>query len=155
LFVVLRPKPNRRWPRPAGRAVLRLAAVAVLVSTAGQGASAQQPSIVGTWEWTRKKDGCPEQHVYREDGTLSIRSGGKLTENTYLMGWAPEPTGRFRLTVTTVKDDGGRDCEGSSEDRRGGTRTLYVLFSQSHESMIQCGTPAGADCTGLMRRTVK
>ena len=132
-----------------------VATLTLLAAGSWKVSSAQQPSIVGTWEWARKKDGCPERHVYRDDGTVSIRRGDKLTENTYLMAWAPEPTGRYPLAVVTVRDDGGRDCDGSTEDGTGRRSVVYVLFSQSHESMIQCGSPAGADCTGLMRRTAR
>jgi len=132
-----------------------VATVALLVAGCWEVSSAQQPSIVGTWEWARKKDGCPEQHVYRDDGTVSIRRGDKLTENTYRMSWSPEPGGRYPLTVVTARDDGGRDCDGSTEDGTGRRSVVYVLFSQSRESMIQCTSPAGADCTGLMRRTAR
>ena len=131
------------------------ATAALLTSGLWQAAFAQQPNIVGTWEWTRKKNGCLEQHVYKGDGTLSITAGEKHTENTYLMSWAPEPNGRYRLTVVTVKDHGGRDCLDSTEDRAGRRTVVYVLFSQSRESMIQCESPAGADCTGLMKRTAR
>jgi hypothetical protein len=125
----------------------------LLTSGLWQDTFAQQPNIVGTWEWARKKNGCVERHVYRSDGTLAITAGEKRTENTYLMSWAPEPNGRYRLTVVTVKDHGGRDCLDSTEDRTGRRTVVYVLFSQSRESMIQCESPAGADCTGLMKRT--
>ena len=55
--------------------------------------------------------------------------------------------------MVTVRDDGGRDCDGSTEDSTGRQGVVYVLFGQSREAMIQCGSPAGTDCTGLMRRT--
>ena len=129
------------------------AIVAVLLTVAWTGAHGQQPDIAGTWEWSRRKDGCAEQYVYRPDGTLSIRRGEERTENTYRMSWAPEPGGRYKVTVVTVKDDGGRDCDGSSDDDTGRQRVVYVLFGQSRETMIQCSSEAGADCTGLMRRT--
>lgn len=131
------------------------AAVALLLVVASTGARAQQPDIAGTWEWSRRKDGCTEQHVYRPDGTLSILRGEERTESAYRMSWAPEPGGRYKLTVVTVKDDGGRDCDGSSDDDTGRQRIVYVLFGQSRETMIQCGSEAGADCTGLMRRTAR
>lgn len=76
-------------------------------------ATAQQPNLVGTWEWTRKANGCVERLDFRDDGTVAIRRGEERTENTYLMSWAPEPNGRYRLTLVTVKDHGGRDCEDS------------------------------------------
>jgi hypothetical protein len=115
----------------------------------------QQPTLAGTWEWARKKDGCVEQYVFRDNGTVTIRQREKSTENTYLMAWAPEPNGRFRLTITTVKDHGGRDCDDSAEDVTGQRSVVYLLFSQSRESMIMCKSPEGTDCTGLMRRIAR
>lgn len=133
--------------------IVFFAPAALLTAGIWQDTFAQQPNIVGTWEWARKKNGCLEQHVYRSDGTLTITTGEKRTDNTYLMSWAPEPNGRYKLTVVTVKDHGGRDCRDSNEDHTGRQTVVYVLFSQSRESMIQCDSPAGADCTGLMKRT--
>lgn len=135
--------------------MVRVVAAALLLGGASQAALGQQPDIAGTWEWTRKKDGCSEQYVYRQDGTLSVRRGGKLTEHTYRMSWAPEPNGRYRVTVATVKDNGGGDCDGSAADTTGRQSIVYVLFGQSRETMIQCESPAGADCTGLMKRTAR
>jgi len=132
-----------------------LAAVGLLIAGLCQVASAQQPSIVGTWEWTRKKNDCSERYVFREDGTLSAKRGKEQTENTYLMSWAPEPNGRYKVTIATIRDDGGQDCDGSTEDGAGKRRVVYVLFSQSRESMIQCASSEGTDCTGLMRRTAR
>ena len=132
-----------------------LAAAAVLLGAAWTAAQGQQPDIVGTWEWTHRKDGCLEQFVYRPDGSLSARRGEERTESTYRMSWAPEPSGRYGLTLVTNKDDGGRDCNGSTDDDTGRRRTVYVLFGQSRETMIQCDSPAGTDCTGLMRRTAR
>ncbi len=137
------------------RRIALLAAITLLTAGTSTGASGQQPSIVGTWEWTRKSNSCSEQYVYRDDGTLSVKRGEKLTENTYLMSWAPEPTGRYKLTMTTVKDNGGRDCADSTADNAGQRSVVYILFSQSRETMIQCDSPAGADCIGPLRRAAQ
>lgn len=96
-----------------------------------------------------------ERLAFRDDGMVTIRRGEETTENTYLMAWSPEPNGRYRLTMVTVKDDGGRDCDGATRDDSGRRRVVYILFSQSRESMIFCNSPEGADCTGLMRRIAK
>lgn len=136
-------------------AFLRLVGFALLVAAVPATLRAQQPSLAGTWEWARKKDGCVERLAFRDDGTVTIRRGEETTENTYLMAWSPEPNGRYRLTMVTVKDDGGRDCDGATRDDSGRRSVVYILFSQSRESMIFCGSPEGADCTGLMRRIAK
>lgn len=135
--------------------ILRHAAVAALACGACGSALGQQPDIVGTWEWTSRKSGCSEQYVYRQDGTLAVRRGEKRIENTYRMSWAPEPNGRYRVSIVTLKDNGGPDCEGSAVDSTGRQSVVYLLFGQSRETMIQCDSPAGADCTGLMTRVAR
>jgi len=135
--------------------LLQCATLAVFGACTWTAALGQQPDLAGTWEWTRKKNGCEERFVFREDGTVTIRQGEKSTDNSYLMAWTPEPNGRFRLSITTVKDHGGRDCEDSAEDTTGRRSTSYLLFSQSRESMIMCKSPEGTDCTGLMRRIAR
>jgi len=135
--------------------LLLCSTIAVLGACAWNTAFGQQPNLAGTWEWTRKKNGCVERFVFRENGTVQIKQGEKSTENTYLMAWAPEPNGRFRLTFTTIKDFGGRDCEDSADDITGRRSVVYMLFSQSRESMIMCKSPEGTDCTGLMRRIAR
>jgi hypothetical protein len=134
---------------------LKIVWVALALGACGGSASAQQPDLVGTWEWSRKKDGCVEQYVFRPDGTVSIRRGEQVTQNSYRMSWAPEPGGRYRLAIVNVGDDGGRDCDGAQAEGRGRQSESYALFGQSRETMILCGSPTGADCTGLMRRTAR
>jgi hypothetical protein len=137
------------------RSCIRGLARTTLVSAAIAAASAsfaQQPSIVGTWQWTRKSNNCSEQHVYRDDGTGSVQSGARQSDRTYRMSWAPEPNGRYKLTTTIVKDGAGPDCAGATEDRVGKARVVYVLFGQSGETMLQCDSPAGPDCIGPLKR---
>lgn len=112
-------------------------------------AGAAQPSLVGTWEWTRKSNNCTEQYTYRADGTVAVKSGERSREGTYLLAWSPEPNGRYRLTITNVKDSGGADCGPTPAG------VTYVLFGQSGESMIQCNSVDGADCIGPLRRTAR
>jgi hypothetical protein len=135
--------------------MMRLQAMAVLAALSADVATAQMrpPSLTGTWEWTRKINNCSEQHIYRDDGTATIRSGDERSDLTFRLAWSPEPNGRYKLTMTTVKDHGGRNCAESDEDQTGRTDELYVLFSQSRETMLVCRSPAGSDCIGPLRRT--
>lgn len=126
------------------RTILFAAAIAPMAAIAAQ------PSLVGTWEWTRKSNNCAEQYTYRADGTVLVKSGERQTEATYLIAWAPEPNGRYKLTTTKVKDSGGPDC-GADGQRE----VVYVLFGQSGETMIQCQTLDGADCIGPLKKTNK
>ena len=74
---------------------------------------------------------------------MAIQRGEERTENTDRMSWAPEPNGSYRLTLVTVRDHGGRDCEDSTEDSSGRRSIVYILFGQSRESMIYCASPEG------------
>ena len=134
---------------------MRRRAVAALGALIAGAASAQMraPSLAGTWEWTRKINNCSEQHVYRDDGTATIRSGEERSDVTFRLAWSPEPNGRYKLTMTTVKDYGGSNCAESDEDQTGRTDELYVLFNQSRDTMLVCRSPAGSDCIGPLRRT--
>ena len=119
------------------------------------GAQSAQPSIVGTWDWTRKSNGCSEQYVFRDDGTVSVASRDERLDSRFRMAWSPEPNGRYRLDMNVVKDHGGRDCADLEQDDTGRAQTLYVLFSQSRETMILCGSVDGRDCLGPLRRAAK
>lgn len=132
--------------------VLRLLAGSLALGAAG-GASGEQPSVMGSWEWTRKSNACPEQYVFRDDGVVAVTSGERHTESTFVVAWAPEPNGRYRMTMTTVRNTGGRDCSNSPAAAAGTQRVVYALFGQSRETMILCTTAAGADCIGPLRRT--
>jgi len=130
-------------------------AVLGLAAALPAGAQPAQPSIVGTWEWTRKSNGCSEQYVFRDDGTVAITSRDERLDSRFRMAWSPEPTGRYRLEMNVVKDHGGRDCGDADQDDTGRAQTLYALFSQSRETMILCGSVEGRDCLGPLRRVAK
>jgi len=118
-------------------------------------AAAQQPSIVGTWEWTRKTNNCAEHYVFRDDGTVSVNSGDAQTEGKYLMAWAAEPTGRYKLSMTTIKDSGGAGCADTVADREARLGVVYVLFGGSRETLILCNSPEGPDCIGPLKKSAR
>lgn len=128
-----------------------LVALVICVSF-GADVAAQQPSIVGAWDWTRKSNNCAEEYVFRADGTVLIKSGDERLERTYLMSWSPEPTGRYKVTLTTVKDSGGRGCADAVETATARQSTVYVLFGGSRATMLVCNSPSEADCIGPLRR---
>jgi hypothetical protein len=138
------------WRGIAG--VLLAASAAAVPAADGSKPLAGQPSIVGAWEWTRKSNQCAERFDFRPDGTLQVASGERRTDSTYRLAWAPEPNGRYRLTLVVTRESGGRDCTGVDADRSGRQREMFVLFGQSHQTMIVCESPAGADCLGPLKR---
>ena len=143
-----------RLAAPARNPVL-LAVVLLDVALSKSSLAQQQPSIVGTWEWTRKANNCSEQYVFRADGTVSIKSGDALSQHTYRMSWAAEPNGRYKLTMTSVKEAGARGCVDAAEAAASLQRAYYVLFGGSRQTMLVCDSPAGADCIGPLKKAAE
>jgi hypothetical protein len=91
--------------------------------------------------------------VFRDNGTLSVESGERQTENTFRMAWSPESNGRFRIDMTSLKNDGGKACSDTPEDYLPRRPVVYALFGASRGTMILCGSLAGSDCIGPLKKT--
>ncbi len=117
-----------------------------------QSAQAAQPTLPGLWTWTRKSNECLEQYLFRPDGLLIASSRDARSESRYRMAWAPEPNGRYKVTLETVRDNGMRDCAGLSGDRTGQSMDVWLLFGGSGNTMILCSSINGTDCIGPLER---
>jgi hypothetical protein len=111
-----------------------------------------KPPIIGSWEWTRKTNNCTEVYSFKANGTAFVVSGEEKTENTYALSEALESSGRYKLTMTTTKDLGGRDCGYSSEDSTGKTSNIYLLFSPDGHMLAMCESELGTACFGPLRK---
>ena len=59
----------------------------------------------------------------------------------------PEQAGRLaKLTFTTIKDYGGKDCAGSTSDSTGQSAEMYIGISPDSTKMLNCDTSEGQDC---------
>lgn len=121
-------------------------------SVSSSGLVADLPSIIGTWTWKRRENSCSESYAFRPDGTVSIVSGDERTEGRYTYSRTEQSEVRALLTLTTTADYGGRDCADSKEDSTGQSDTVYVLFNRQRTEILVCGSVAGQDCFGPLRR---
>lgn len=108
--------------------------------------------IVGRWQLTHTASGCVETYEFRDDGTARVTSFEETLDERYEVSSTPEGRRRYRLTMTTVKDHGGRDCVGSTEDTTGKSSVGYIEFSSSTDTMIFCADATGAKCMGPLRK---
>lgn len=115
---------------------------------------AAQP-IVGTWELTRKENKCTETYTYRADGTSLVQSGQEKNEDKYEISGRIEGSDRRQMKVTTVKDNGGRDCAGNDKDNTGQTAVVFVEFDSSYNQMIVCLDEKSFKCFGPLKRVAK
>lgn len=110
------------------------------------------PKLVGRWQWTRQDNQCTETLEYRADGTSSATSGDEHTEDRWTLSpWLPG-SDSFRLTLTTTRDDGGRDCANRTNDDTGATVNVFLRFASDDALMVVCYTESGNRCYGPLRR---
>jgi hypothetical protein len=135
--------------RPTVIFLLTIFLMAGASSTKAQSASAQL--LVGKWSWTMPKSGCVERHEYRADGTRAVQSGEERSETRYSVS-GPTPKGFMKLTVTAIKDFGGIDCGGGTEDDSGKTFSVFFLLHRSGNAVLFCYEEALRDCYGPFDR---
>jgi len=111
-------------PEAAGRLVATI--LPLLLGASWGAAHGQQPDIVG--HGVDAQEGrlpgavrlSPRRHaVYQR--------GEERTENTFRMSWAPEPGGRYRVAVVTVRDDGGATATALPRTARKARRRLRAV----------------------------
>jgi len=128
--------------------------VAVCAISTAQAQTIASQSLRGKWTWTRPANGCVETHEYRADGSRFVKSGEERTESRYSVS-GPTPKGYMKLSVTTVKDFGGKDCGGDSADDSGSTWSVYFRADQAGTSVLFCYEESLKDCYGPFRRIVE
>lgn len=110
------------------------------------------PSLLGKWTWTRAQNNCTETYDFRADGNLLVVSGEETSDNIFEMATEADQAGFYRLTITTLRDHGGRDCGDSAADDTGQTIDLYTLFDPSKTTYIVCQQPNLSACFGPLKR---
>lgn len=119
-------------------------------------ANAQVPPgtspIVGTWTITNTQNNCVDSHTFNADGTYSSTSGAEVLQGTYTITPPTDPQGRFKVVRTIHHDNGGKDCDGGSEDDGGKVDTRYIMFHPEEHQMAVCFEPTSDECFGPLTR---
>lgn len=108
--------------------------------------------LIGTWRWTRARDACVETYEFRTDGTLTVVSGRKRTENTYTVTRQPDAAGFYEMHLSVTQDLRGTDCGHTDNDDTGKGYTSFLLFEPSHGMYLSCAEPILEVCFGPLRR---
>ena len=103
--------------------------------------------IVGTWTRTLP-DGCKEKHTFLASGLVSGTSGAEYDEEKFSIVAMPDHNGFYKLAGVTLKNTGGPNCGGSSEDRTGKEWMNYILFSKDRAKHFACSEPDINTCWG-------
>lgn len=103
--------------------------------------------IIGTWTRTLP-NGCTEKHTFLASGVVSGTSGSQYDEEKFSISPTPDSSGFYKLTGATLKNTGGANCGGSSEDHTGKEWTNYILFSKDRTKHFVCSEPDISTCWG-------
>jgi hypothetical protein len=137
--------------RPVARALAALPLAAALHAAPAAGGAADHP-LVGRWEWTHTGSGCVETYEFRSDGTARVTSLEETLDERYEVSPVAEGPRRYRLTMTTVKDHGGKDCVGSTADTTGQSSVGYIELDPSADAMVFCADATRTRCMGPLRK---
>lgn len=125
-----------------------------LTSAAAPSFSVRPPPehpIIGKWQWTRDTNRCTEVYEFKADGTVPVVSGTERTDNIYEVGATPDINGFYKLTMTIIKDYGGKDCA-DDESLSSGESTNYIIFDPGKMMYLSCQEPKLEYCFGPLRR---
>ena len=107
-------------------------------------ASETENPILGDWEWNPTRGQCKEIHLYRQDGTATVKSGSEVLEKTYKVSSAGG--GFYLVEMKVVSGNGGKDCLGSPTPV-GAESSIYIL-PLNGGGYFTCGAADGMTCFG-------
>lgn len=110
------------------------------------------PTLTGTWYWKMPRTACEETYRFSADGKVAVTSNREVTENDYVIAPPEDKSARFRLTITTRKDNRQPDCGGSTADDTGKAATQHVFLNYAQDVMLVCTTAQGYQCFGPLIR---
>ena len=102
----------------------------------------------GSWSWETSTN-CVETYTFSKGGILQIKSGDEVTDNTFQIIKAKEDNKFSKLTFTTTKDYGGKDCAYTEKDSTGESAEMFVTIK--FDIMFNCATAEGSDCWQLKK----
>jgi hypothetical protein len=110
------------------------------------------PALPGTWFLKMPRTGCEETYRFTADGKVNVTSAREQTENEFKVFPPEDKSARWRLTITTRKDNRQPDCGGSTADDTGKSTTQHVFVNYAQDVMLVCTTAQGYQCFGPLIR---
>lgn len=96
-------------------------------------------------------DFCRETYEFRDDGTMTSRSGEEVLEKT----WRVDTEGYDSTLVTRVLSTNGKpDCQGDTNTVVGDERALPIVFINGGGHMVCAGPDRGLSCYGIVSEVI-
>lgn len=108
--------------------------------------------LQGTWEWVNIKNSCVEIYIFGVEQSGHITSGEETSIARYEIADKPTEHGFYKVKLSIVKDNGGKDCGESYEDNTGDVYNKFVMFHPSGNQYVSCDSEDIKDCVGPFKR---
>lgn len=108
--------------------------------------------LQGTWEWVNIKNSCVEIYIFGVEQSGHITSGEETSIARYEIADKPTDNGFYKVKLSIVKDNGGKDCGESYEDNTGDVYNKFVMFHPSGNQYVSCDSEDIKDCVGPFKR---
>jgi hypothetical protein len=108
--------------------------------------------LQGTWEWVNIKNSCVEIYIFGIEQSGHITSGEETSIARYEIADKPTDNGFYKVKLSIVKDNGGKDCGESYEDNTGDVYNKFVIFHPSGNQYVSCDSEDIKDCVGPFKR---
>ena len=142
--------------KPTSRFLPTLMQLALLVLTVLQSQpSVAQPvthPVIGTWSWSGFAGKCVETWQYRNDGVMLATSGDAVTEWRYSITPQAGASGFYKLALTSVRQNGKKDCAGDVVDEAGISASLFLQINPARDRHIVCKNESLVECFGPLGR---
>jgi hypothetical protein len=102
--------------------------------------------IIGTWRFDM--NGCTETHEFLPNGTRNCTSAEEIVQASYTISAEPLQSSFYKITDKVIKDNGKKDCSGSTADKTGDVVTLYVKFNPQRDQIVFCFDESFDRCFG-------
>lgn len=107
-------------------------------------------SIIGTWSFDM--NGCTETYEFLTDGTRNSTSAEEVLQATYTISAKPLDSGFYKFNDKITKDNGKRNCSGSTKDNTGEIVDMYVRFNAKMDQLVFCLDESLNKCFGPVRK---
>ena len=135
--------------------LMQLVALLVLAVLQSCQPSVAQPvahPVIGTWSWTGFAGKCVETWQYRNNGLMLATSGEAVTEWRYSITPQAGTSGFYKLTQTSARQNGKKDCAGDVVDEAGTAATVFLQINPAQDRHIVCKNESLAECFGPLGR---
>lgn len=134
------------------RFAMCFASLMLLANAASAANTAPPHPIVGTWNWQLFGGKCTETFQYRADGVMLSTSGDAVTEWRYSFASKPDAKGFYKVTETSSRQNGKKDCSGDVVDEAGTQAEKFIQLSPAKDRLLVCKTESLTACYGPLQR---